>query len=446
MLLSGRHDASRDRRVVRKPVESVGIKAMNGRLTLLTRKLYNVLLCHAQAQGRSVERYRILLSELIRDAHFDSRDTSLIKDHLQSMQSTLVEWLNPTEWGSTQLLGTVRIFKNPGDGNLLWLEWEYPAQLKDKLIEPARYARLALRYQGLLRSGAALGLYEIAIRYATNPSHLTNRLPWEDWAQTLSGNPDRPVMDYKYVKRDLFRPAIAEVNALTDVRVDLIEHKRGRRVVELQFRVEPTTPILELGADTGSSPKRIDLSLVQRICRLGLTQDDAENLYANNDEEAVRGALEFVEARLRRGPAVESPAALFRWSLRHPEARKDASSPAQKEARAKRIKAVQVAEVESKLAALRAAFAAREMQKMQDIFADYAPTAREECLRDFEETQLRQLPLAIQRAFRGHKLANRLAATAFFEWLIEREGRSEASDGALLRFAAETRQLAPSGA
>jgi len=446
MSLTGHPDLRRDRRIVKKPVESVGIKAKNGRLTLLTRKLYNVLLCHAQAQGRSVERYRIVLSELIRDAHFDSRDTALIKDHLQSMQSTLVEWLNPTEWGSTQLLGTVRIFKSPGDGNLLFLEWEYPAQLKDKLIEPARYARLALRYQGLLRSGAALGLYEIAIRYATNPSHLTNRLAWEDWAQTLSGNPDRPLADYKYVKRDLFRPAIAEVNALTDVRVDLIEHKRGRRVVELQFRVEPTTPILDLGADRKDPPKRIDLSLVQRICRLGFTQDDAEDVYANHDEGVLLEVLEYVETRMKRPPAVESPAALFRWSLRHPEVRKDVRSPVQKEARAKRIQAVQTAEVESRLGALRAAFVAREMQKTQDIFAEYPPSEKEQLIRDFEENQLRQLPLAIQRGFRSQQLANRLAATAFFEWLIAREGRSETSDGDLLRFAAETRQLAPAGA
>ena len=90
---------------LRKAVEAIAIKPRAGKLTLLSRKLFNILLAKAQGQGLSEPVHRIQLSELCSIAQFDSGDTELVKEHLRKMVSTTVEWSNGVKgsrrWGIT---------------------------------------------------------------------------------------------------------------------------------------------------------------------------------------------------------------------------------------------------------------------------------------------------------------------------------------------------------
>jgi len=57
------------------------------------------------------------------------------------------------------------------------------------------------------------------------------------------------------------KPAIAEINALTDITIELVEHKIGRKAGRLQFRVEQSVqPELEFPA-----PPVVDVELMSRI-------------------------------------------------------------------------------------------------------------------------------------------------------------------------------------
>ena len=148
---------------------------------------------------------------------------------------------------------------------------------------------------------AGLALYEICVRYLTNPSHLTMREPWEWWRPILSGTPDTEAGDeakreYKYFKRDYLRPAIAEVNAVTNIFVELIEHREGRRVAEIQFRVtERKQPMLALD----EHPNVFDSTLVDRMVKLGIPLKEAQTLYADSEENRIRAALQMTEQRMR---------------------------------------------------------------------------------------------------------------------------------------------------
>lgn len=79
----------------------------NGKITLLTRKLFNVLLAVAQQADDSGDTYRALLSDIVANSAFDSNDTALVKEHLRRMVSVQVEWSTGTssqkpgrKWGS----------------------------------------------------------------------------------------------------------------------------------------------------------------------------------------------------------------------------------------------------------------------------------------------------------------------------------------------------------
>jgi hypothetical protein len=156
--------------------------------------------------------------------------------------------------------------------------------------------------------------YEVAKRYSTNPSGLTSRENWEWWHDVLTGLPiTSEKTEYKYFKRDVLKPAIEEVNT-TDIAVELVEHKIGRRIAQLQFKVERSSQErLEL-----PPPPVIDSKVIDRIRALGIHAREAEDLFVGNDDNLVRKTLDWVETRVSNKdlPPVESPAAMFRSALR----------------------------------------------------------------------------------------------------------------------------------
>ena len=94
---------------LRKAVEAIAIQPKSGKITLLTRKLFNVLLAVAQQADESGDTYRALLSDIVANAAFDSNDTALVKEHLRRMVSVQVEW-------STKAGCPVQIDDGPMDG------------------------------------------------------------------------------------------------------------------------------------------------------------------------------------------------------------------------------------------------------------------------------------------------------------------------------------------
>ena len=76
--------ARADDQSLAKANEAIAIRPKRGKLTLLSRRIYNVFLFHAQQQGVDKPSYSILLSELIDDARFTSNNTELLKSHIRA--------------------------------------------------------------------------------------------------------------------------------------------------------------------------------------------------------------------------------------------------------------------------------------------------------------------------------------------------------------------------
>lgn len=298
--------------------------ARGGTLSLLGRKVFNVLLYHTQRLGSPGQDapegdpvfstlYWLPLTDLAKDSAFNSEDTGFLKETLLKLQDIKIITDDRNGFASDVLVASVRIV--PGKrGQKTLLGWGLHPASEAILRSPEFYTRLSIYYLTSLRTTAGIALYENCKRYSTNPSKLTRREPWEWWHDVLTGQPiDHEKPEYKYFKRDVLKPALAEVNT-TDVQVELIEHKNGRRVVALQFRVERTVQAaLEL-----PPPPVIDAQLVGRIAALGMLQREAADIFASHDEAYLKATLALVEARAadRKLPALESPAAFFRSALR----------------------------------------------------------------------------------------------------------------------------------
>lgn len=301
---------------VRKANEAIAIRPMTGEsLTFLTRKLYNTMLFHAQQQGVSKARYSMPLRTITHGADFNSNDIGLVKEHLKKMRRTEVEWNDPgKEWGVASLVSEAVIRKVNDE---LVLEWEYTSTIQQKLLSPSRYTPIALAHQAVMRTHGGLALLEICLRYETFVGQLTERKPWEWWYPVLTGNTESKARTsklyfYRYFKRDTIKTAIAEVNGLTDFVVELIEHTKGRKVLDIQFKVckkvQPDLAGMEHSAI-------VDMSLMSRMLVIGLKEPDAQKIYANHEENLIRAALDATEKKMRSKVRPDSAVAYFRSAL-----------------------------------------------------------------------------------------------------------------------------------
>ncbi|SOE06216.1 Initiator Replication protein [Variovorax sp. YR752] len=432
-----------DEQSVAKANEAIAIRPKRGRLTLLSRRIYNALLYHSQRQGVDEPVYKLALSELIGDARFNSNNTELLKSHLRDMQATTIEWSTSgtglKRWVSSQLLGTVTI-EEQGRGRPCTITWRYPEEIRERLVKPHQYTRVLLEISGQMRSYPAAVLYEIGARYLTSPSRLSMREDVLWWAAVLTGRSDITQVDYRFLKRDVISKALAEIEALCeDFSLELIEHKRGRRIEEIQFRVVPKLQ-QRLGAADDPSRNVFDLELVGKLIALGLKQDEAQDLYATTDEGQLRGTLEHVEQRLRNQtlPALKSPAAYFKDALKKGYAGvKGASEPPAATALPGPSQGRPAAALggEDRMHRIRELWENDRMQKAKALYLEMPEAMQSEMRSRFEAERLAQIAAPIARAWRRDGPASRIAATTFHRWLAQITWPEEPSDRVLLDFA-----------
>ncbi len=303
---------------LKKAQEAIAILPKSGRITLLTRRLFNSLLQLAQEDGE-LKMYRRRLSKVMFNASFDSNNTEIVKEQLRRMASIQVEWnstsgVGERRWGVSNLLADAEIIEERG---AVWIEWSYSEKVRSKLLDPEIYARISLQAYSQIRSSASAALYEICVRYVTNPSNLTMRAPWQWWRPRLTGNPEDAVetTEYKFFKRDVLKPSMVEVNRLADICVELVEHKEGRRVTEIQFRVKKVSQ----GHLHLPDPNLVNTEIIKRLVdEMGLTPEEAAKIYSDHEEPLLLSTINLVRERGqdRSLPELKSVAAFFKNAIR----------------------------------------------------------------------------------------------------------------------------------
>lgn len=314
----------------RKANDSIGLRVVEGQFSLLSRKLYNVFISTAQQQQRpgvnapidepAAESYFwIALQDVVKNTKYNSNDYETLKEHANELQNIRVEAESTKMWTSERLLSGVKIYNSRGlksKGGTVWLGFSFPPEVLQMVLKPTIYTRFSLWYQTQLRTASSLALYEVCRRYASSPSHLTNRDKWQRWYYTITGTvtSDTNIPEYKYFKRDHLVKSITEINAITDIDVELLEFKEGRKVTEIQFKVYQKA---QSAFDLPSIPI-INMELIERIMALGISKDEAVTIYTSYDEQVVLAHLNLVESRQKnaRIEPLESAAAYFKTAIK----------------------------------------------------------------------------------------------------------------------------------
>jgi hypothetical protein len=351
------------------------------------------------------------------------------------MQATTIEWHTSSggsqKWTSTQLLGTVHIHE-PGRGQTCTITWTYPDPIRERLVKPAHYTRVLLEISSMMRSYAAAVLYELGLRYLTSPGGLTMREDLLWWAAVLTGRSDIKEVEYRDFNRFTIKKALAELEALCeDFRMELIEHKVGRKVEELQFRVVRKAQASLVGM-TDSTQNVFDLSLIERLVAIGIKRADAQDLYAVTDEGVLRAALEHVEQRMKNTALepLKSPAAYLRDALK-----KQYAGSAGQGGQSPTPAALPQPGAAERIQQLRDEWRLHKSAQARSLFEEMPEADRAEKIAAFEAEHLPELAAPIARAWRRDQVKSRVAASTFFRWLASSLWPEEVTDKELLEFA-----------
>ena len=282
-----------------KPVSALAMVPKTGTITRVGRQAYTLMMFVAREQGtESAETglFEAPLNSVIRGYDGSTGSVKELKKHLLSMVTHVVEWQSPSpaeteEWGACGLLSQVNLKKKNGEN---WLYWAYPPALRQEMLYPLRYAQIRRSTIAQFRSHAGLALYEICARYKDNPSHRTSKQHWHWWLPVLTGKPIPKEIktEFRFFNRDTIKPAIDEVNEVSELSVTVHEFKVGRSIEFIQFEVHIKPQA------TANEHKAIDLTKVARAIQLGIDADIAEDHFIRYGELAFAKAVERLAARL----------------------------------------------------------------------------------------------------------------------------------------------------
>ena len=205
-------------------------------LTHLQRRAWNVLLANAYDELPNKEIHHVSVIELAKKLGFNSGNQEYLKEVLRSLAECTVEWnilgkSKDKEWGVATLLASARI-----TGGIC--TYAFAPHLRLKLYNPRIYAKLNLRLQNRFTHRYGLILWEVCFDYFdTARDHgETPFIPLEKFRE-LMGVASDDYTAFKSLNQRVIKPAVKEINELTNFCVEVEQKRDGRKIGFLKFRI-----------------------------------------------------------------------------------------------------------------------------------------------------------------------------------------------------------------
>ena len=263
---------------------------IQSKMTHLQRRAWNVLLANAYDELPNRDIHRVSVVELARKLGYASHDSEHLKETLKALVDCTVEWNvlgkdKEQEWGVASLLASARI----KDGVCTY---SFAPHLRYKLYNPRIYTKLNLRLQNQFTSRYALILWEVCFDYFDIARHQgeTPFIPIETFRELMGLEKDEyPV--FKVLNRDVIKPAIQEINALTNFFVEIEPKRIGRKIGELKFRITrlKELPTVQPTQETFSFDIEDLPPIAIKLVQAGVSRKEALRI-ANQDWDAVDAA------------------------------------------------------------------------------------------------------------------------------------------------------------
>ena len=209
---------------------------IQGNLTHLQRRVWNILLANAYDELPNKDIHRVSIAQLAEKLGFDSKNLEHLKETLETLVDHTVEWniLGKDKkqiWGVASLLASAEIENGI-------CTYGFAPHLRYKLYNPRIYTKLNLRLQNRFMSRYALILWEVCFDYFDTIRNQgeTPFIPLEKFRE-LMGIASDDYSAFKALNQWVIKPAIKEINELTNFFVEVEQKRRGRKIAFLKFQI-----------------------------------------------------------------------------------------------------------------------------------------------------------------------------------------------------------------
>lgn len=227
----------------------VGLIHCENKLTLIQRKICNILLFNALDKINECEIHEISLRKLCSLVGYNSNDSNLIKASIKTLISVVMEWNlledskfineenypeDAISWNASSLLAGASIKAGI-------VKYSYSPQIKSVLSSLEIYGRINLFVQAKFNSSYSLVLYENCVRFKNikQTSWFTIEL-----FRSLMGVSGDKYSSFKEFKRNVITPAVKEINQKSDIFIEVQFRKSGRNIIALQFLIKENSQYL----------------------------------------------------------------------------------------------------------------------------------------------------------------------------------------------------------
>lgn len=273
------------RGAVKKHVAAIHV---SGKLTLLQRKLSNVLLLNAYDTLTRQNTFQMDAKTLCMMVGYNSNDLDTLKQSLRGLAETVAEWdmldeEGRQEWGVSSLLSYAKL-----KGGVC--EYAYSPALAEKLNDPKVFALINLNIQRRFNSGHALALYENCYRF--HRIGTTGWWPLETFRR-LMGVADSAYYEiFKHLNAKIIKPAVSEVNKSSNIIVTPEFRKQGRAVSDIRFKIAANPQLAILDLDDGAGQR--NSPVYDRLRAMGVADRLARQWISEHGEDAVARKLQYV--------------------------------------------------------------------------------------------------------------------------------------------------------
>lgn len=257
-------------------------------LTLIQRKLFNVLLFHAYPELPHKSRFQLKAKELCRLIGYNSNDYKGLKKSLLGLITTAIEWNildyssgKEKQWKASSILAAAEL----SNGSCIY---EYSYTIKELLYQPDIYGRINISLISKFKSSYGLALYENCIRYQG-----LQQTPWFtiDVFRSLMGVFGNKYLTFRDFKKRVLDIAIDEVNHISSIVISPEFERQNQKVTSIRFKLNERMPRNDLGMVNVRVPE----DLVDTLSRVfGLSQQLITEVFSNYSMQYINEKIELI--------------------------------------------------------------------------------------------------------------------------------------------------------
>jgi plasmid replication initiation protein len=299
----------------------VGLIHCENKLTLIQRKICNVLLFNALDTINVKDTHEISFKHLCSLVGYNSNDINLIKRSLKTLISVVMEWnlLDDSKfiseqtseeaiaWHASSLLAGASITKGV-------IRYSYSPQIKTVLSSLEIYGRINLFVQSKFNSSYSLVLYENCVRFKN-----IKQTSWLDLQlfRSLMGIANDKYPSFKELKRNILNVAINEINQKSDIVIESEYKKAGRQITAIKFLIRenenyrPAFKKLNKPKEIKLTDQSTMLDILMR--EFAITKNRAEEMISNYSNEYLLEKINLVKKKSN----VDNPGAYLVSALKN---------------------------------------------------------------------------------------------------------------------------------